>query len=478
MVDACQDVAIFYETEAMPWEALHVLLADIQLVIMPVTTRLLTKENRAVSEILPFALKNHIPILPVMFENGLDDVFQKTFGDLQYLMPGNIDPTAVPFEQKLEKYLEGVLVGSDTAKRVRDAFDAYTFMSYRKKDRAYAHELMRMIHRDDKYRDIAIWYDEHLVPGENFTEAIQSALAKGKLFTLVVTPSLLEKGNYIMLHEYPVAKEAGKPIMPAEMEKTDKKMLASLYEDIPDSVDVRNKSAWDQAMEWYFRELAEKGDKKDPQHDYLIGLAYLDGIDVEVDGQRAKDLITGAAQEGLMEAMEKLVAMYHDGKGVERDYKKSVEWQVKLVKSLHVAWLENKGSDSLQAYISALWDLGDAQWAIRDLAGASETYREMRSAAGKQIEAGDHIGLRNLSVSYSRSGDIEKALGNLENAKQNCEKALEIRDKLAELTKTAESLRDLSVCYIKLGSIEKNLGNLEGAKRAYKKGFEISARLE
>ena len=373
MVDAFQNVAFFYEDpekDPMPWEELSGRLSDMQLIIMPVSARLLFKENRAVREILPFANEKHIPVLPIMFDTGLDDRFQEIFGDLQYLMPENRDATAIPFEQKLEKYLEGVLVGSEMAQRVRDAFDAYIFLSYRKKDRFYAQELMRMIHKSDRYRDIAIWYDEYLVPGENFNDAIRSALEKGRLFALVVTPSLLEKDNYVMLHEYPAAKESGKPILPAQMVKTDREKLEACYKEIPDSVDVRDGKSWEQAAVRYFRELAVTEKRDDPQHNFLIGLAYLDGIDVEVDSRKAEELIIGAANEGLTEAMEKLVAMYHDGKGVERDYRRSAKWQERLVDALRAAWQESRQQTDLRAYISSLWDLGDAYMDLRNLEGS------------------------------------------------------------------------------------------------------------
>ena len=133
-----------------------------------------------------------------MQEGGLDDVFNKKFGDLQYLDKFNTDPTSIPYEEKLTKYLESVIVGDELAKKVRAAFDAYIFLSYRKKDRKYAQELMKLIHSNPLCRDIAIWYDEFLTPGEDYNRNIENALSKSKMFILVVTPCLLEESNYVM----------------------------------------------------------------------------------------------------------------------------------------------------------------------------------------------------------------------------------------------------------------------------------------
>jgi len=43
-----------------------------------------------------------------------------------------------------------------------------------------------------------------------------------------------------------------------------------------------------------------------PEHDFLIGIAYLNGVDVEVNRRRGIELITSAAESGYLEAMETL----------------------------------------------------------------------------------------------------------------------------------------------------------------------------
>ena len=118
----------------------------------------------------------------------------------------------------LETYIKSVLVSSELAEKVRAAFDAYIFLSYRKKDRRKAQELMRLIHRNPLCRDIAIWYDEFLTPGEDFNQAIGKMLQKSDLFAPVVTPNLVNEINYVMTTEYPAARKQGKPVLPVEME--------------------------------------------------------------------------------------------------------------------------------------------------------------------------------------------------------------------------------------------------------------------
>ncbi len=86
--------------------------------------------------------------------------------------------------------------------------------------------------------------------------------------------------------------------------------------------------------------------------------------------------------------------------------------------------------------------------------------------------------LRDLSVSYERMGDLERALGNGEAARRFFEKALEIAERLAaQEPNRADYLRDLSVSYNKMGDLERALGNGEAARRFFEKALEIAERL-
>lgn len=330
-----QDVAIFYldgGTTSDEVEDYELRLGEMQLFVVPVTTKLLTKTNRAMEVDVPFAFEHHIPVLPLMQESGLDDIFNKKFGDLQYLDKHNTDPTAIPYEKKLTKYLESVIVGDELAKKVRAAFDAYIFLSYRKKDRKYAQELMKLIHSNPICRDIAIWYDEFLTPGENFNESIRAALEKSELFALAVTPNLINEINYILTTEYPLACEMGKKILPAEMEATDRNKLGELYADLPELIANGDSSALAARLSDLLEAVAVRENDTDPQHNFFIGLAYLGGIDVEVNHERAVELITAAAEADYIPAIEKLVSMYQEGIGVKHNKEEAIRWSKQRVR--------------------------------------------------------------------------------------------------------------------------------------------------
>ena len=476
-----QDCAVFYPepgTQPEDVEDYELRLKEMQLFVVPVTTKLLTQKNRAMDVDVPFAFENRIPVLPLMQESGLDDIFNKKFGDLQYLDKNNSDPTAIPYEEKLTKYLDAIIVGDKLAKKVRAAFDAYIFLSYRKKDRRYAQELMRLIHQNDFCRDIAIWYDEFLTPGEDFNDAIKAALEKSGLFALAVTPNLINEINYILNIEYPMAQEMGKNILPAEMEPTDREKLREMYPDIPDVVVRSDKQTLCDRLMTSLKGLAIAENDNDPQHNFFIGLAYLGGIDVEVNHERAVNLITGSAEQGYIPAIEKPVSMYNSGEGVSRDYHKAVEWQKSLVEERKKKYESNPGETTALILLSDLWDLGDAYQALGQLSSAQNTYEEMRCFSEQFSQKyTDKRFTRYQSVSYNKLGDIAKAQGKLSDAEEWYRKSLAIDEALAEETGTVQARRNLSVSYSSLSDVAEAQGRLSDAEGWLRKALALRKKL-
>ncbi len=465
-----QNCAIYYyDAEPVSSEDRRLDLKQMQLFVMPVTTRLLTKENQAMAD-FRFAIENHIPVLPLMQEQGLDTLFREKCGDLQYLSREDRDPTAIPYREKLEKYLSSVLIGDSLAARIRASFDAYIFLSYRKKDRQHAQNLMRLIHKNDFCRDIAIWYDEFLTPGEDFNTSIQAALEKSSLFAMVVTPNLISEHNYIMRVEYPMARANGKPILPFEMVPTDAAALRSSYRDIPAAADAGD----GEVLRGALQQAIAPGKKEDPEHDYFIGLAYLGGVDVEVDHERALKLITSAAEAGMSLAMEKLAAMYENGEGVARDYRESIRWQEKLVALWEWAYAEKPCEDTYTGCISALWDLDIKLRDVSDLSRAEEVCDRMLQLAA----AAEYPRCRrDLATGYHKTGEILRRQGNLRGAMEHLKKCLEIFEVLAVETGTAQARRDLAAAYLRLGEIERKEYDLTASIKYCEQALKITEAL-
>lgn len=456
-------------------------LSQMQLFILPVTAGFIQQKCRARMVELPYAVEHHIPVLPLLQEPNLEQAFNRLCGNLQMLNKEaeQNDRTVVPYKERLKRFLNDVLVSNETAARVRAAFDACIFLSYRKKDRAGAQQIMRLIHENDFCRDVSIWYDEFLTPGEDFNDEIAAAMDRSVLFVLVVTPSLLEIPNYVAATEYPEAKRIGKPVLPIEASATDGAELSRVFRDIGPALQITQVAA---RLREALSGVTLRQKEGDPAHDYLIGLAYLSGIDVEKDYARALELITSAAEAELPEAMNKLASMYFRGEGVKQDYHTGFAWQKRYAAFLQQEADFSPTEENLTQLFNCRWDMGDEQGdsglrELKDLTAARESYTAMLRTAEQMRSLGFSQGRRNVEISYQKLGDTCKAEGRIAEAKEWYLKALEIAEALARECGTADDRRDLSVSYNKLAFICRIEKDLTGMMGWLRKGRELREAL-
>lgn len=427
-------------------------LHEMNLFVVPITMKLLCGGNRALDIDIPFIKENKYYFLPIMMENGLYELFTAKIGKYEYLKANyssnyindidNLAETEIPYEEKLKKYLDSVLISYELKKEIQDAFDAYIFLSYRKKDRQYANQLMKMIHENSMFRDIAIWYDEFLTPGEVFEDEIREALNKSELFTLLVTKNLLENPNYVLTKEYPEAKANNKNIMPVEMDETNRIILEQLYDSIPECVPGESKELIYTQISEFLNGIMLLENDTNPEHNFLIGLAYLNGIDVEKNIDRAVELITEAAEQGILEAIEKLEEMYHDGIGVKRDWQKWVEW---LEKDLEIC--KQKKYNSLLKYKTfdlacGYLELGNSQKALE----LFQVLIDLLHSKQEEDSIETQIVMNNMALALGKMGEYAREL--------EIEKYLyEIREKTLgkDDSQTLTTLNNMAITYFNMG---------------------------
>lgn len=354
-----QNCAIWYDDKMKEPENVSEFLMNLsqmQLFIIPITRAYLCEQNRAYDLEFTYAMKKNIPVLPIMMEADIENLFNEKCKDIQYLNLYNRGIEDAYYSDRLTHYLSTILVGDKLAQEVRADFDAYIFLSYRKKDKEYAQQLMQLIHKNDVCRDVAIWYDEYLIAGENFNDAIEEAIKKSDFFGMTVTPNLVNEENYVMTTEYPIAVKEGKTIIPIELTKTDRHELIEKYEGIPECIDAKDEQALVNVMSMLMESYIVKERKNEPRHLFLIGLAYLSGIDVEINKRKGIELITIAAEAGLPEAMSKLANIYVQGDGTKINHKTAQEWWKRLAITTGKAYYANpeKGYDE---YFNALISL-------------------------------------------------------------------------------------------------------------------------
>lgn len=484
-----ENCAVFYlepEVEIVENEAYEFDLQQMKIMVIPVTGKLLTTKNRTLDFDMPFAIENNIPILPLMLEDGLDTLFSKKIGDLQYLQKNNSDPTVLSFDAKLTKFLDSVIVGDELAKKVRAAFDAYIFLSYRKKDRYLAQKLMKIIHENPFCRDIAIWYDEFLMPGEDFKDEIKDALEKSEFLTLTVTPNLINENNYVLHTEYPLAKKMGKKILPVEMLATDSKILFDLYKGIPEIVGNEDHEKLKECLISLLSNIATRENDNDSQHIFLMGLAYLNGIDVEIDHKRALELILASAKAGCEDAIMKLVAMYNHGDGIKHDGQKAIEWQKKLVANRKKLDEEEPTEEHAIKYIQACIELSELCCEYSDLhfLQNGEFYLDIIYECRKYVKiyenaffyAADCKANIYVGMLYLKCNDSENAEKYFQEAVLANTYCVMIGVLTSENDMVTEFDERMFLIYLNLAKLERNQGEYEKAEEYDKNAIEIAQK--
>jgi tetratricopeptide (TPR) repeat protein len=461
-------------------------LGNMKLLVVAVTGGLLDGGDHRALAVLNFGRDHGIPVLPLLMEQNLEHRFDMLCGSLHCLNRTLRESSGFSYEEKVEKFLAAVLISNEMAERIRKEFDARIFLSYRKKDRDDALELMKLIHQRPACRDVAIWYDDFLTPGEDFDEGILEILHSSDLFVLTVTPSILEprldsKGrpakNYVEETEYPEAKKI-LPVLPAMMRPTDPALLRSQFPGTENTwVDARDDHAMTVALHrdlpQAVEKLARRENDNDPHHNYLIGLAYLAGIDVEVDGQRARLLLEEAAAGGHVEAAEKLADMYRIGNGVSQNTDMTLKWLAKAVELRTDAYHREPSLLNLHLLYVARHQYGDV---LREEGKLPDAWKNLQETVDLLLNSpfrSEPDIRRNLSLSYDLLARIALQREPLPEARKLFYSALKERRWLATNMGDPVAKHDLALSYMNMAEIEEGDRQYDEAIRLYNEAIVV-----
>lgn len=162
------DCAIWYHTDTLTeddinLEDLGMKLQEMKLFVVIISTNYLTKDSLAKNWEYGFAMEHHIPFLPIEVESGLEEYFAEEmnrihdgYGDIQLLKREVTDRTEISYYQKLVRELGSILLENEQIERIKQAFSGRIFLSYRKKDRKYANELMHTIHSIPSLKNVSM----------------------------------------------------------------------------------------------------------------------------------------------------------------------------------------------------------------------------------------------------------------------------------------------------------------------------------
>ena len=176
----------------------------------------------------------------------------------------------------------------------------------------------------------------------------------------------------------------------------------------------------------------------DPVLNYLLGIAYLNGKDVEVDTKHGVKLLEKAAKAGNIEAMRALSVLYTNGTHIPHDHEKALHWQLEIYDRECKERPAIEALRSLAKLVITYKKLGDKK---SELACRIKQYNLHKRYWGKEYENGCKL-LEKIASLYAEIGDKGNELiarGEL------YELAVKIYGEDDE--KTLDLLNNLGVCY-------------------------------
>ena len=480
-------------------------LKEMSLLVVPITKKYLTTPNRAFDIDIKIARENNIPILPIMCEDDIVSLFNERFGEYQFLSKVSTDSTEVSYKDKLSDFLSSIIHSQEKTSLIMRNFKGLVFLSYRKKDRAIAQQLIREIHNTEELYDLCIWYDEFLTPGEDFNNEIELLLQHSDLMILNVTPSIVEDGNYIIHVEYPSALALNKQVLPIEMVNTDREQLAKNYDGLPTLVGVDNKQFIIKQIKQSLGSKFNSFKKQNKlEHKYYVALGYIDGLGVSKDKELGVRLLSECADEGYAPAIYDLSTMYIFGKCVKQDVKKGITLRKILIdKALNLA-KSKKIKDKIigiSNYLSEIKDVAPIYYLI----SKSELINELTATADILIQEIEDYKIKkplpkkldmlhnvnkmkyysSLGVRYFVNCDYKKALDYLLKVNEcNKLRVLEmwkeingnvpVDQRKIDVMNALETFDNIGVCYLNLEDYENAEKYLIGCLDALKEILSIN----
>lgn len=415
-------------------------LGEMNLVILLITEHFLMTENTARDVDFPFLMDKKIPVLPIVLQSGLESAFNSVCGDLHLL-----NKSAADYRPKMQERFSKLFGDDELQGAVQKAFSGAAFLSYRKKDREHALQLMHLIHQLDSCWDLAIWYDDFLTLGEDYDEEIDYHLNRGKIFILAVTPNLLEEGNYVLTIEYPSAVRLGKKVIPVELVDTDREALRAKFPGLPECIQVNDVQTLERVLLKAKQELHMQSNPPSVENDYLLGQAYLKGICVEINRQRGIDLLMKAAEQGHFRAAYELGFLYGNGNGVEIDLEKERYWLGKCVDLAQKSFETEGGAQWGRTLALDLLNLSDCYYNLHRIQEAKELLLRQQEISVWLWNEGLMGAGSNPGNAWLRLGRIAVEEGDYSTAEVYYEKAEEILTAIYQSCETAQSTRSLAL---------------------------------
>ncbi len=396
----CEDFVMFYaDTSCKPADYDNTEeISNCQVFVIPITRKLIEEPEGPLTTEFTQAVRENIPILPILMDKSLEKNFNEISSNKQYLLTS--DPE---YKEKLQRFLDATLIKDNLFESIQDIFFYSIFVSYCREDRAHAEELIRLVHKDPHLRHISLWYDKYLTLGKNFEDTIFEKLNDSLAMIMTITPNLVGRDNYAFNKEYPFAKDNDIAVIMAEMVTTDRTALKSCLRtgDTPPLIEADSPDVMAENLSRIITETLTPTQRITDRTEYLLGMAYLNGIEVEFDRKFAEEILNKSASKGNLEAIGQLVNMYARGIGTDRNPEKALKWKKKAVEKKKALFtLALSESDKIGQSKNGKFNLTPAAIKFITVKGKEEFGTYVRTSFERTIASSDEYILE--LIEYAR----------------------------------------------------------------------------
>ncbi len=312
---------------------------NLDLVVIPVTENYVYDDCFAKSVELEIFKKNDVPLLPIITDDSLFSVANELFGNRQVLEHRITDNTKISYYNKLELFLRSIILKEAVFESYDTVFKQNLFISYRKKDRRIALELIRAIHKKESMRNVGIWYDEFLTLGEPFDDEIKNSIKNASDVVMLITPHTLEKDNYIITDEYPFSYTNNKNIIGVFADGITPDDASKIFPKIEHFISLDDPS-FSEKLENLLSKKTEFPTA--PKDLFWLGASYMSGRGVEKNPDFAIDFLSRSAKSGFAKASRLLSESFGHGIGIRQDLEKEISWAENYCENAFSEWLSDK----------------------------------------------------------------------------------------------------------------------------------------
>ncbi|MBQ9994119.1 MAG: sel1 repeat family protein [Clostridia bacterium] len=479
-------------------------LLNMHLIMLVVTDNLLKKYSDAFRHQLRIIREQNIPLLPLILSGC--DIGEYRFKFDDYNDDSCLMTDSEVYLHDLDHRLKILLGGATVAQTIRDRHTpASIYISYPYRSGEHMRRLMTDIHNIDGLRDVSMHYSNLLLRSHYFDTRHARFIDKSDAYLMVVAPSVTGENYDAIKDSFSYAQRIGKPILPIEMVSTRRRRLERHFRRIPQCIQYDAPFE----LEDELRDALGRVSVDDsPEHRFYIGMAYLYGIDMEIDRDRAIQLITSAASDEYLPAVRQMVEMHSFGIGVDRDISVAAAWQKRAAKQLVSLYYHTKSNTDMLNMLEALNRLAhyyirialptkartllerakkhlldidafltqnpdalDRDKIIHEQAlcrnrlgqvyielGDNDAAKDALLSALDSYEAELRFGstnfvMRSVASVHERLGKLHSLEDSTHNAELHYRSALSIRDMLASRTDSILHRRELAACYHSLAAV-------------------------